>query len=172
MANNNFKKKSDELEEQVRAAQANLSSLRESIIQKCEHRPSCGGKLVSVHEKENRLHLPNKVINSLPEDEVGCLKCGTHFSGKSYSTPEIDGAVKVIGDMIEQIKLVANLSDADKEFIIKGYEARDTIERIARYYINMVSKMSNGKNNNNNRRKGTSKGHMGPNPNMFNNRGY
>ena len=165
--NNNNQKEVQSYEEKIRGTMRDLATMKEGRRRTCNHKPNVNGRVIALHD--SKINVPGK--KDLPESTVICTRCESYFESSSYTADETDSGLYMFKSMAEQVKLNANLSDEDKEFLANYYAALDTVSQFSTYYLNMVEKLSNGDNN---KRKGnrSSKGHMGINSSMFGGRGF
>ena len=165
--NNNNQREVQNFEERIRGAMRDVAVMKESRKRTCNHKPNNNGRVIALHD--SKINVPGK--KDLPESTVICSRCERYFESTSYEPSETASGLYMFQSMVEQVKLNANLSDEDKEFVDKCYQALDTLEQFMTYYHNMVDKLSNGDNN---KKKGnrSSKGHMGLNSSMFGGRGF
>lgn len=164
---NNNQREVQNYEEKIRGTMRDLAAMKEGRKRTCNHKPNNNGRVIALHD--SKINVPGK--KDLPESTVICTRCEKYFESSSYTPDETDSGMYMFNSMAEQVKLNANLSDEDKDFLERYYQALDTVAQFTSYYHNMVEKLSNGDNN---KKKGnrSSKGHMGLNSSMFGGRGF
>jgi hypothetical protein len=157
MANNNGADYSAQISQGMKTVQ----HLQEQHRRDCNHKPQGNRRVIPVQDWKG--YLPDK--DKLPESTAYCTGCGAVFEADSYKRDETSSGLYMFTSMLHQIKMVANLSDEDKQMIQKGFEALDTLAIVTTYYDNMVEKL--GSNKGNKRNRSNNKGHIGVDSGMF-----
>lgn len=140
---------------EMAAQMKNLQQSQEMFRRTCRHKPGQNCQVMSVHNYKG--HVPDK--DKLPETTAICTKCSALFESESYSRDETSSGIYMLNSILQQIKMVANLTDEDMNMIMEGFGALDKLSTIMTYYHNMVDKVAGGDKGNGGRR--NNKGHIG-----------
>lgn len=146
--------------ETIRVKKRELQNAIRYSQRECDHKNKTGPRLVNVHSSENNVYIKDK--NKLSPDTVICKECGEIFEMTAYRTEEIEDAVKTLSSMLNQIKVLANLSDQEFMEIVELIKLVDDkiSGSLVPYYDGMIKRLSgNDKRRNNN--DGNQKGRVG-----------
>lgn len=143
--------------EAVRAKKRELRTAIRAQQRECDHKNRHGACLESVHTTGEYI----KDRNKLGENVVICKECHDIFDLTTFTAEEIEDAVSTLKSMINQIKVVTNMDDAEYADIVKLLEFMDDkIDGVlVPYYITMIKRLgSDGRRKNN---ESSSKGRIG-----------
>lgn len=145
MANINEKQKETNVRRkfnnaELREAQDKLAITMKNHQYYHDHKRKDGTCLEPVSETNKYVKDPSKY----GPDAVICRDCGEIFNMRQYSAKEIEDGVMMFKSMLNQIKYLAQLNDAEYEDIVKLLEVVDTQlgDTLTRYYLSMMNKLS------------------------------
>ena len=123
----------------------------------CDHKNKTGPRLVNVHDPDNDFYIKDK--HKLSDTTVICKECHEIFEMTAYDAEEIDKAVGILSSMLNQIKVLANLSDAEYSDVTEMIELVDEKIKgaLVPYYVGMLKKLAGNdkrRNNTDNNQKG------------------
>jgi hypothetical protein len=156
-------------QQNIRAGHQNLQATQEEYRREHLHKAHGGNnRVIPIHEA--KAYIPDK--DKYPASTVYCTGCGAIFESETYRPDELNSGIYMFNSMLHQIKMVANLTDEERELLRGGYQSLDKLSQIITYYNDMADKLSNGGKNNGKKNHGSGKGHIGVDSSMFGGRGF
>ena len=143
--------------ENIREKQRELKTAIRYSQRQCDHKNKMGPRLVNVHDPDNDFYIKDK--HKLSDTTVVCKECHEIFEMVAYDPEEIDKAVRTLSSMLNQIKVLANLSDNEYSDVVEMIELVDDKINgaLVPYYLGMLKKLNGNdkrRNNNDNNQKG------------------
>ena len=122
----------------------------------CTHTPEDDAKTIPI--RDYRKYVPGK--NEFPDTTYICDRCGAIFDGNLFTAEESKATLFSLLSRFEQIKVLAKLSDKDREFLDQAYAAYHTVEQVVKFYDDVVNKLGD---NNGGRKKNRNRNNSGVN---------
>lgn len=161
-------RKFKEMEQKFAQVQKDYIDMTDAKQRMCTHGVDSNAETVPLH---NSGVYPRKVTDKYTDTAVVCKRCKQIYESNNFTSNQLGNTQYINRSILEQIKHVANLPDADWDMIGKAYEALAVIDQIHVYYLDMIEKMTSGGNKKGNKSR-KKENLFGVDSSMFGGRSY
>lgn len=151
MAMNGNNLKTEDYDEIISSALAQMREAKEKKRIKCLHTPHVGAELIPIMKAKN-ISMSKEDRAKYPENTVVCSRCGAIIDVTQFSEEQLDGAAFMMRSALAQMQIIVGgrLSSDELSELSSAFVNLEYVHTLLDgFYDQMVKKMRKGNGGNN-----------------------